>query len=669
MCHLEYGTSTHYEASAPCAPQPGNGSSAVAISAQVAGLAANTTYHFRVVASNAGGTTFGKDQTLRTLPLPPAVETGAGSAIGSSSATLNGTVNPEESEITTCRFEYGTSSSYGSTVACASEPAGSTPQPVSAAINGLKAKTLYHFRLVAGNVAGTTTGQDQTFKTKPNPPAVQTGAASGATRNSTIVTGTVDPEEAEVTSCEFEYGTSTAYGATASCASLPPATSSNPEAVLAALGGLKANTAYHYRLVSANVGGAAYGEDKTYRTLPNPPVVETTTASSATSTSATLNGTVNAEEGELESCTFEYGTSTSYGSSAPCSSSPSGSTAEPVSAAISGLKANVTYHFRLVAANAGGAVKGQDQTLKSLPNRPVVESASASAVTSNSATLNGSVNGEEAEVSDCHFEYGATPSYGASVPCSSLTGPGTTPEPVSSAIGALKANSSYHFRLVASNAGGTSYGADQTLSTLPNPPAVETGVPSSVTSLSATVNGTVNPEEVEVTECRFEYGTSSSYGSSVPCSSVPQAGSIAEPVSAAIAGLRANTTYHFRLVASNAGGTSYGGDQSLTTPATPPTVVTSPASLVKNQRARVNGTVNPNGFEVSDCHFEYGKTLSYGTSIKCTALPGAGTNAVPVLANITGLKVKTTYHVRLVATNAGGASYGEDLKFTTSVLE
>jgi hypothetical protein len=138
---------------------------------------------------------------------------------------------------------------------------------------------------------------------------------------------------------------------------------------------------------------------------------------------------------------------------------------------------------------------------------------------------------------------------------------------------------------------------------------------------------------------------------------------------AAIAALNANTTYHYRLVARNAGGTSYGSDQSLTTASIQPTVVTSPASLIKKLKARVNGTVNPNGFEVSDCHFEYGTTPFYGTSIECSALPGSGSKPVGVLANLVGLKAKTAYHFRLVATNTGGTSYGEDQAFTTSNTE
>jgi hypothetical protein len=96
----------------------------------------------------------------------PAVITTAASAITSSSATLNGTVNPDSANVTACTFEYGTSVSYGKTASCSSLPgSGSSAVAVSAAISGLAASTTYDYRLVATNSTGTTDGTNETFKT------------------------------------------------------------------------------------------------------------------------------------------------------------------------------------------------------------------------------------------------------------------------------------------------------------------------------------------------------------------------------------------------------------------------------------------------------------------------------------------------------------------------
>jgi len=95
---------------------------------------------------------------------------------------------------------------------------------------------------------------------------------------------------------------------------------------------------------------------------------------------------------------------------------------------------------------------------------------------------------------------------------------------------------------------------------------------SAVTQATATLNASVNPNSGEVSECAFEYGTTTAYGSSVPCSSPPAPGSSPVGVSASITGLVANTSYHFRIVATNPGGASAGADGSFTTPAPVPTI-------------------------------------------------------------------------------------------------
>jgi len=102
------------------------------------------------------------------------------------------------------------------------------------------------------------------------------------------------------------------------------------------------------------------------------------------------------------------------------------------------------------------------------------------------------------------------------------------------------------------------------VSTLPAPSAT-TGSGSAITQTSATLNATVNPADAALTNCTFEYGPTTSYGSSVPCSSTPSPTGGTQAVSAQITGLSAGTTYHFQIVATNAIGSSGGGDQSLTT--------------------------------------------------------------------------------------------------------
>jgi hypothetical protein len=95
-----------------------------------------------------------------------------------------------------------------------------------------------------------------------------------------------------------------------------------------------------------------------------------------------------------------------------------------------------------------------------------------------------------------------------------------------------------------------------------------------------------------------------------------------------------------------------------------PTVVTGSVTSQTGSSATLNATVNPDGEMVTDCHFEYGTTTSYGTNVPCTSLPGAGGTPVAVSAPIGGLS-HTIYHYRIVATNALGTGEGADRRFTT----
>src|SRR5207245_2621312 len=135
-------------------------------------------------------------------------------------------------------------------------------------------------------------------------------------------------------------------------------------------------------------------------------------------------------------------------------------------------------------------------------------------------------------------------------------------------------------------------------------------------------------------------------------------GSSPVAVSASVSGLAANTTYHFRVSATNAGGTSKGSESGSPTRREPPTATTEPASAITQSSATLNASVKPNGAEVSECKFEYGASESYGQSTPCSPAPGSGSSPVAVSASVSGLAANTTYHFRVSATNAGGTSKG-----------
>src|SRR5437763_1322766 len=141
------------------------GNTAQAVSANISGLNVSTTYHFRIVAHNSGGTSFGSDRTFTTLSATgsPVVATKPATLIASFSAALNGSLDPH-GLATSVHFQYGTTTSYGHTTPTQSQ-SGNTYRNIAAAISGLTTHTTYHFRMMATNSGGTRLGSDGIFTT------------------------------------------------------------------------------------------------------------------------------------------------------------------------------------------------------------------------------------------------------------------------------------------------------------------------------------------------------------------------------------------------------------------------------------------------------------------------------------------------------------------------
>jgi hypothetical protein len=225
---------------------------------------------------------------------------------------------------------------------------------------------------------------------------------------------------------------------------------------------------------------------------------------------------------------------------------------------------------------------------------PLASTGNATAITSTSATLKGAVN-PEGQATTYYFEYGTTTSYGSDTATSSA-GSGTANVSVSAPLRSLAPAKTYHYRLVATNGSGTTLGSDVSFTTPNLPvPLVVTGYSKGVTETSATLTGTIDARG-QPTSYVFQYGTSSAYGRQT---SVANAGSATTnvSVSAPVSGLTPDTTYHYRLAATSAAGTTYGTDVSFKTGSTLAgvTIVAQPATITFGQRTTLSGRVQGSG--------------------------------------------------------------------------
>ena len=326
---VEYGTTTSYGSSTALDP-----SLVTSHSQALSGLAAGTTYHYRVKSRSGSGVlgTSG-DFTFATAPPPPPTISGvAAGSITASGATITWTTStPASSQV-----EYGLDTTYGSSTT----PDATLVTSHSQALSGLAASTTYHYRVKGTDAfSQPAVSGDFTFTTPGPPPVISGVVASGITTTGATIGWTTDV----AASSQVEYGTTTAYGSSTTLDAALVTSHSQ------ALSGLQPGTQYHFRVRSTNAGGslAVSGDFVLTTATPPPPVISNVQAGSITSSGATITWTTDV----ASDTTVRYGTTTSYGSTASTAGAVTGHTQ-----ALSGLAASTTYHYQVQSKDAFGQV-------------------------------------------------------------------------------------------------------------------------------------------------------------------------------------------------------------------------------------------------------------------------------------------------------------------------
>lgn len=309
--------------------------------------------------------------------------------------------------------------------------------------------------------------------------------------------------------------------------------------------------------------------------------------------------------------------------------------------------------------NQTGANLGTSTHTLTVNNRSMPEAFTdpASAILANGATLNGRVN-PGGYATDYWFEYGPTTAYGNVTATQSITASNTLTAVSFAFTGGTLTT---HFRLVAQNSSGSTYGINQTY-TASNAPSAATLAATNVLFTTATLNGTANSSGLTGTSW-FEWGMTNAYGNSTTPVAL-SASTSNVPVSFNLTGLTQATTYYFRTAVQSTVGTVYGSETSFTT-GTPLVVRTGSATAAAQTGILCDGYVNAGGVS-TDWWFEYGTDTSYGEQTTPQTIGGSTTQLVRLTLN--SLTPGTEYHFRLVAQNVTTTGYGDDQTITTLEL-
>jgi C1A family cysteine protease len=285
----------------------------------------------------------------------------------------------------------------------------------------------------------------------------------------------------------------------------------------------------------------------------NAPTATTVAAGSVTGTGAVLNGTVNANNFST-TVTFQYGLTASYGSTVTADQSPvTGTGNTTVSKTISGLTPGTTYHYRVVAVNSAGTTIGADMTFTTSdtasPSLAITSHTNSQHVTTSSITISGTAS----DSGKGNNGISQVTVNGVRASNDTATGSGTASWSKQVAL----SNGVNSLTVIAYDS--INNPTTQTIAIYYDIAA--TGSASRVTRTSAILNGTVSPNG-SATTYHFEWGLTAAYGNSTSTQSAGSgSGNVA--VSANLTGLTPLATYHYRLVATNSGGTTQGVDKTF----------------------------------------------------------------------------------------------------------
>ncbi len=285
------------------------------------------------------------------------------------------------------------------------------------------------------------------------------------------------------------------------------------------------------------------------------PTVNTLAASNITHDGATLNGTITAGSEAITAQGFMYKASSATDWTTVAA------TGTTLTAMVNNLTAETAYEYKAFATTASGTVEGEVINFTTLAapvvvTPPTVETLTATEITHEAATLNGTITAGSEAITAQGFMYKAS----SAADWTTVAATGTN---LSATVNNLTAETAYEYKAFATTASGTVEGAVESFTTtaapvVVTPPTVETLAATEITHEAATLNGTITAGSEEITAQGFMYKASSA----TDWTTVAATGT---NLSATVNNLTAETAYEYKAFATTASSTVEGEVMNFTT--------------------------------------------------------------------------------------------------------
>jgi uncharacterized protein (TIGR02145 family) len=639
-----------------------NGAATGTFTSSITGLSPGTLYYVRSYATNSVGTSYGAQISFTTLTTPTLAVTTAASSIASTTATSGGNITTDGGSAVTARgIVWGTATNPTTTLTTKTSD-GTGTGVFTSSLTGLTPATTYYVRSYASNAVGTVYGAETSFTTLAVAPTLAaTTAASAITGTTASSGGNVSADGGSaVTARGIVWGTAT----NPTTALTTKTTNGTGTGVFtSSLTGLTPATLYYVRSYATNAIGTSYGAEISFTTLAVAPTLATTAASSIASTTATSGGNITTDGGSAVTARgIVWGTATNP-TTALTTITTDGTGSGTFTSSLTGLTPATTYYVRSYATNAIGTVYGAETSFTTLAVAPTLAATTAaSSIASTTATSGGNVSADGGSaVTARGIVWGTTSNPTTALTTKTTDGTGTGV--FTSSLTGLTPATLYYVRSYATNAIGTSYGAEISFTTLAVAPTLAaTTAASAITGTTATSGGNITTDGGSAVTARgIVWGTAANPTTALSTKTTDGTGS--GTFTSSLTGLTPATTYYVRSYATNAIGTSYGTEISFTTLAVAPTLTTTAASSITRYAATSGGTITSNGGSVITVSGICWSTTATPTTADSKTTDG--TTSGTFSGSITGLTAGVTYYVRAYATNAIGTSYGAAQSFTT----